>query len=303
MKNSFASTRQLNRLIYTSSIDEFHGFIRAVENLIFPPIGLITSPAGRGKTMAVAYLAKNAFSASAMGFQSSTLLVTIPTAPTNLAIAQTITGVLNDRLPSSRRSANSLSEEIATKLIEYGIERVFFDEADRLSAGTFDFIRMIYEALIREDAEIAFFVIGLPSILEIIKQQEQFASRTIHHSFSGLQEDEILENFLPNLRLDGWQFDPKDKVHLELGSKLWKSTTPSLRRLVYGIETACKLNEQTGKKLSFGELIETAKYASNSLKDGNFDELELEDLDDVGTHERMSRIRNENRNRRNKAEQ
>src|SRR5215216_3258292 len=118
MRNSFASSKQLNRLIGTPSIDELESFIQVFEKRAFPPIGLITSPAGYGKTMAVAYLADSVFSASFIGFESNTLLVTIPTAPTNLAIAQTTAGQLNERFPHSRPPPTSLREEIAPKSTE-----------------------------------------------------------------------------------------------------------------------------------------------------------------------------------------
>lgn len=287
MKNSFASRIQLDKLLVTSSIDELSNFIQALEKRAFPQLGLITSPAGYGKTMAIAYLAENVFNLSGTGFQHGTLLVKIPTRSTNLAVAQTIAGILNEELPNSRESANRLSEKICEKLIAYGIERVFFDEANRLNEQTFDFVRVLHDTLICEDAQIAFFLIGLPAVLRVIKKHEQFASRTIHHSFSPLKQQEVLEYFLPNLKIDGWNFDPKEKLHMELGAILWESVKPSLRRLVGGIETACQLNIKNGNTFGFSDLVEAAIEAADSLEIED-DSPEEEDSAVVGSPEEKS---------------
>jgi hypothetical protein len=118
-------------------------------------------------------------------------------------------------------------------------------------------------------------------------------------------EDEIIETFLPNLRIDGWNFNPNKKLHRKLGSHLWKSTSPSLRRLVQGLETACSLNKQTGSNLNFSDLIKAACYASNSLKNSSkgddSDETESSESDigknPLGEHESRSRNRHLNRHR------
>jgi hypothetical protein len=107
------------------------------------------------------------------------------------------------------------------------MQLVMLDQADYLQREHLELLRMLVD-----QTPCSFLLIGLPQLLSAIEGHPPSASRlSLTLEFRPLSEEEVLVEFLPQLFLPGWVYDPTSEADRHLGSYLWRNARPSLRRL------------------------------------------------------------------------
>lgn len=120
-----------------------------------------------------------------------------------------------------------IADEAAAAIVRNNVELIIVDEADRLTAETFDILRHIHD---KTGCRIV--VVGLPELLSVIDSQEKFASRVaLRMKFAPLPIDEILEVVLPQMVFRHWEYSAKVESDRALGERMWTIVRPSLRKL------------------------------------------------------------------------
>jgi len=139
----------------------------------YSAMGVITGRSGIGKTIAVhTYLDK--FLPRPHTGRPACTRVKVQHRSSALALARTLLGVLGDR--PYGHNVYKVTDEAALAILRNDLELVVIDEADRLTADSFEVLRHIYD---RTRCPIV--LVGLPQILDVITRQEKFAGRVTMH--------------------------------------------------------------------------------------------------------------------------
>jgi AAA domain len=217
----------------------------------YSAMGVITGRSGIGKTIAVhTYLDK--FLPRPHTGRPACTRVKVQHRSSALALARTLLGVLGDR--PYGHNVYEVTDEAALAILRNDLELVVIDEADRLTADSFEVLRHIYD---RTGCPIV--LVGLPQILDVITRQEKFAGRvTMHLRFPPLAEREVVEMVLPNLVLPHWHFDATDGTDRALGALLWRRCAPSLRRLRDVLQVASEMADMNEEPRVSRATIEAA---------------------------------------------
>lgn len=235
--------------IKTSNLTNFHAFCSLLTETGSGSLrmGVVTGAPGTGKTTAIqSYLDAQRINAHT-GLPSA-LRIKVKPKSTPKALATDVVSVVKDR--ARGRTSYELADEAADAIIRNDVKLLFVDEADRLTADTFDLLRYIHD---KSGCPIA--VVGLPAILRVIDAQDQYGSRTaLRMHFEPLEPDEILATVMPELVFPFWEFDPGNVQDREMGERLWRAITPSLRKLRNALEISSRLAELRQQRID-AELI------------------------------------------------
>jgi DNA transposition AAA+ family ATPase len=121
---------------------------------------------------------------------------------------------------------------------------LIFDEADRLNDDSFEVVRFLLEK-----TGCPILLIGLPSLLQVIRRQEKFDSRArLRMSFKPLSLEEVLTVVLPGLVFQRWSFDPNNETDRQMGEAIWRKVCPNLRNLRSLLDNANILAKAKGEE-------------------------------------------------------
>jgi hypothetical protein len=276
--------------ISTTSVEEFCGFLSMTLESVdtgYPAIGIVYSKrAGIGKTTAILAAAKTTLPPSHTG-NPSTLLLELKPSITQMAFVELILRVLGEQ--PRGRTKSQLQQRAIEALQGNDIRLIIFDEADQFSRKTFDILRYICG-----QSKCPALLVGLKSILSIVKPYEQLDSRSfLTHEFRPLGKEEILRVFLPGLVFPLWSFDLNNERHRKMGSKIIDRAYPSLRLIRGVIQNASSI-----AKLSGAQQV-TEEHVDEAIKHVRFSGLHTEPIKgsgaDQGEHEARSEERNESK--------
>jgi DNA transposition AAA+ family ATPase len=199
----------------------------------YPTIGVVTAPAGTGKTIA-ANVCQEAIERQFQSVLPSTLKIKVAPRSTSRILSTDLLEHMGER-PRGDNSAQLTAD--AAKGIERNDKRlVIFDEGDRLNDDSFEVVRFLLDK-----TGCPILVIGLPSIWSVIERQEKFNSRVgLRTRFDPLSLQEVIDVVLPGLVLPRWSFDPENEEDRNMGEALWKRVSPSLRKLRNVLSIASK---------------------------------------------------------------
>src|SRR5262245_37094102 len=139
-------------------------------------------------------------------------------------------------VPRSREFYDYI-DEVKEAILGSGVRLFVFDEADRLNEDTFEFLRSMTDL-----TRVPIALVGLPSILSVIKPHKKFRDRVaMELPFEAIDEDELLNIFLPQLVLPRWSFDSNNAEDQNMGRYLWERVRPVLRRVRKLLRIASKI--------------------------------------------------------------
>jgi DNA transposition AAA+ family ATPase len=177
-----------------------------------------------------------------------------------------------------------------------------FDEADRLDEDTFEFLRSMTDL-----TRIPIALVGLPGILKVAKTHGKFQNRVaMKIQFEAIDEEELIQIFLPQLILPRWSFNPDSSEDQEMGHYLWKRVCPVLRRVRKLLRIASKIAAIDGAEHIQLTHIKEAFTIDPDGQTPDEDEADDEDNEDNimderhGSHEEESEKRRDAKERRQK---
>jgi DNA transposition AAA+ family ATPase len=221
----------------------------AKEQTGYSMMAAIVGRAGSGKTIAVqAYV-------DGFEIQSHTGLrpvIKVKVDPRSTARALT-TNILI-ALSEQPRGGNQqeLARQAAHALIANDIQILIVDEADWLTVDSFDLLRRIHDS-----SGCPVVLVGLPTLLDIIRTQEKFSSRVgMVYPFPVPTEDELINTILPNLVFPHWRFDPSYAQDRALGKRIFQIVGPSFRRLRQLLTLASRVADHDGLERITADVIE-----------------------------------------------
>lgn len=212
--------------IITSNVRELLGFVELVRDpaRTYPAIGTVTGDSGAGKTIAVQYYF------SKLQLRPNTRLpavvkVKVKPRSTPKAFSVDLTLAVHDR--PKGQNVYQVADEAAAAIIRNDVELIIVDEADRLTAESFDILRHIHD---KTGCPVV--VVGLPELLTVIDSQEKFASRVaLRMQFQHLELAEILDVVLPQMVFPHWKYSAESENDRRLGERIWRIVNHSFRNL------------------------------------------------------------------------
>lgn len=272
------------RIIYTNGVKLVETGIIVGMKMPEPAIILITGEAGLGKTKSIEHFVSQLDPQVHTGLRPCEMIV-ISHNPTRLSLPKDILEHFDERPQGG--DSKSLTKQIIQVLRDNEISLLILDEGNRLNNDSFEVLKTLHDAAVNRKMNCRVAIVGLPSIIDLIRRHEQFDSRApMHVEMPPLDETEVINDFLPKLDIPRWRFDPIDRIDQELGKLLWRHTQPSLRRLVTWISIAVVLAEIDGMDwVTLANVDDAAKLL-------RFVPKEYEEVDAYkGVHERISELR------------
>ncbi len=212
--------------IQTSNVHRFKAFVRLLTDphKAYPTMGVVTGPAGIGKTVSIEDYLRGLEPRSHTGLPEA-IQVTVKPRSTPRALGISIATSLGEKPRGS--NIYEIADEAAEAILRNDTRLMFFDEADRLNEDSFDLTRHVFDT-----TGCPFVLVGLPRILSVLDRHEKFASRVgLRMSFVPLKQDEVLQVVLPGLVFPRWIFDPQDEADRAMGKHILKRVGSSLRKL------------------------------------------------------------------------
>lgn len=184
-------------------------------------ISIVSGAPGTGKTTAARlYLADGERQPLA-----TCALITIPPRATPRQFLNAVTGHISGQRPV--HGAHEAFQQTLLVLEQRHTQLLLLDQADYLQRDHLELLRMLVE-----QTACSIVLIGFPQLLSAIKGHlPTLDRRGLTLEFRPLSEEEVLVEFLPQLFLPGWVYDPTSKEDRHLESYLWGNARPSLRRL------------------------------------------------------------------------
>ncbi len=248
--------------IQTSNVKRFKAFLALITDArkMYSTMGVVTGPAGIGKTVAIAAYLAGLKPLAHTGFPPS-IKVTVKPRSTPKALAVEVATRLRDQ--PHGRNIYEVADEAAAVMIRNDLDLLIVDEADRLNEDSFELLRHLFDT-----TRCPAVVVGLPRILSVIDRHEKFASRVgLRMDFLPLEPDEVLKVVLPGLVFPHWTFDPACAADLEMGKRLLKMVGPSLRKLRNVIQIASQIATTYEQPRITLDILNEAFCWSASLED------------------------------------
>jgi DNA transposition AAA+ family ATPase len=221
------------KIIQTNNVKRCRSFLHLLTDpeRSTPTMGVITAPAGTGKTIATQYYLDSLVPHSHTALPIAIKLKVMPRS-TPRALAQTVLDGLQEK--PKGRNIYEMADEAAKAIERNDLKLLVVDEADRLNEDSFEVLRHLYD---KTGCPIV--LVGLPSILRVIERHEKFSSRVgLRMQFRPLELEEVLTVVLPELVIPRWTYDPNNTTDQTLGTDIWNRVNPSLRKLVSLLELA-----------------------------------------------------------------
>ncbi len=246
--------------VATSSVKSFRKIIRvalgAARNAGFSTIVIFYGRAGIGKSMAIQDLVDSLKARAHTGIPAAIDVVVEPQA-TERRLAELMFHRLGE--PPRRGNRWQMLDAVVNAIVDNDIEMLIFDEADRLTERTFDFVRDIHDKCDQRGHPIVMLLVGLRTIINVVKLREKFNSRVgPRFEFEALDQKEFLETLLPQLTIPRWEFDPARPADHALGMLLWTKLRPSVRRVRTALGLASMIAETYGNVTITQEHIDEA---------------------------------------------
>ncbi len=221
--------------IMTSSVKRFIGFVDLLTEptLRYSTIGLVTAPAGTGKTIA-SQICHETLLRRFHTVLPVCIRVKVVGRSTSRTLLTDVLTSLGEKPKRANATIQQLSNDAATSIERNDLRLIILDESDRLRDDSFEVVRYLLDK-----TGCPHLLVGLPKILTVIEGHEKFDSRVGRRmSFDPLELDEVLEVVLPGLVFPFWTVDPSNKDDRLMGIEIWKKVHPSLRKLRNLLETA-----------------------------------------------------------------
>ncbi len=221
--------------IMTSSVKRLIGFVDVLTEptLRYATIGVVTAPAGTGKTIA-SQICHETLLRRFHTVLPVCIRVKVMGRSTSRTLLTDILIALGEKPKRQNERIQQLSKEAATAIERNDLRLIILDESDRLRDDSFELVRYLLDK-----TGCPQLLVGLPKILTVIEGHEKFDSRVGRRmSFDPLELDEVLKVVLPELVFPFWTFDPHNEDDRLMGIEIWRKVHPSLRKLRNLLETA-----------------------------------------------------------------
>jgi DNA transposition AAA+ family ATPase len=247
----------------------------------------IVGRAGSGKTIAVQSYVDGFEIQSHTGLRP-VIKVKVDPRSTARALTTNILLALNEQ--PRGRNQQELAQQGAHVLVANDIQILIVDEADWLTADSFDLLRRIHD-----NSGCPVVLVGLPSLLSVIRTHEKFISRVgMVVRFPVSTKDEWIKTILPNLVFPHWQYDLSNAQDRALGEWIFQIVGPSLRRLRHLVTLASCVADHDGIERITKNEIEEVRSFTPDAPGSDADDTEQE----MGEYERISMARREAKKKR-----
>jgi AAA domain len=241
--------------IITKNIEKFNLtvqlLIEAKQKTGYSMMGVATGRPGVGKTIAILNYLNSQVARPHTGVPACLGIRVAPQSNPRVLVGD-LYARLGQRAP--RLNRHQVANEAAKLIIEYDVRLIFVDEADLLEEDGFEFLRFIFGK-----TACPAFIVGLPSILDIIERQEKFASRVNQHfRFLPPTEEEVLGTILPKLVIPRWTYDPEREADRKMGKELWGKARSSFRELRALIALGSQLAEIANQNIITPDILKQA---------------------------------------------
>jgi DNA transposition AAA+ family ATPase len=241
------------KIIQTKNVKRCRSFLHLLidPERSTPTMGVITAPAGTGKTIATQYYLDSLVPHSHTALPIAIKLKVMPRS-TPRALAKTVLDGLQEK--PKGRNIYEMADEAASAIERNDIKLIVVDEADRLNEDSFEVLRHLYD---KTGCPIV--LVGLTNILRVIERHEKFSSRVgLRMQFLPLELEEVLTVVLPGLVIPRWIYDPDNTADRLMGTEIWNKVNPSLRKLTNLLELASQIAKAQQATVISMEIIEEA---------------------------------------------
>ena len=158
--------------IETSNVRHVLTFVHLIRDpdRSYTAIGTVTGPPGVGKTIAFQYYIDTQ-APRPDTWLPAVVKVKVKPRTTPKAFAVDLILALHDRVKG--RNVYEIADEAVAAIVRNNVELIVVDEADRLTAESFDILRHI-----QDKSGCRIVVVGLPELLSVIDSQEKFAEQS-----------------------------------------------------------------------------------------------------------------------------
>lgn len=230
-------------IIETSSITGLRAFVQELfqirEDTGQVPVGVVTGKAGNGKTVGGMACLEN-FRQNSYSLLPHWLWINVFQHLRKELLMRAILAQI-EGAPLRKTGKLPTIKTIAEALVDNEIELIVVDEAENLNPACRTFIEEL-----SDQSRTIFLFLGLPKLRQQISQSDWLTKAARIFDFKMPATEELMNEFLPQMKIPYWQFDPNREEDRELGQYLCKLEGMSLRKLRTTLQAASFIAETEG---------------------------------------------------------
>lgn len=222
-------------IIQTKNVDESFTYIQELTALqgYESKLGAIFGEAGKGKTIIALNAIQKYQRLSHTGYREIVYFEIRPDPTPRLLLGDILRYFEED--PDGTH-ASQWADQVKKVFEENFIHLLILDEGSYVNRAILNILRFLYGK-----TGISILLLGTLETHQTIRRDPQFLTRLYQPMMiADMQEDEILNVYLPKISLKHWKFDPKDKEDKLMGTILFNRVRANLRFLKDILESADK---------------------------------------------------------------
>lgn len=184
------------------------------------PIGLIWGAPGSGKTVAA-----RASLRKPDPFRSLEIMFSVPSRCTPSFLAHVFTTHMNNPWIPKRRKQSAVDKCVAL-IHQNETELIIADHAEEFTKKTLQAIQEI-----RDRCHVTIVLVILRRMKDFVKEVPAISNDIKEFEFPPVEVAEVLDLVLPQIGVQGWEYDPDNPEDRAIGEYMWNLTSPSLRKL------------------------------------------------------------------------
>lgn len=239
---------------HTTAVYQAMGFIdklrKARSESNTSPIGLIWGAPGSGKTVAARASLRNPDPC-----RSLEIMFSVPSRCTPSLLAHVFATHMNNPWIPKRRKHSAVDKCVA--LIQQNeTELIIADHAEEFTKKTLQAIQEI-----RDRCHVTIVLVVLRRMKDFVKVPA-ISDDIKEFEFPSVEVAEVLDLVLPQIGVQGWQYDPDNPEDRATGQYMWSLACPSLRCLRALVQLTVSISSGRSLKLSQALIDQAVKFTS-----------------------------------------
>lgn len=215
------------------------------------PIRLISGDSGGGKSVAARASLRNPDP-----LRTLEIMFSVPPHVTPSALAAVLAARVDDPLIPKQGKRTAVDKAV-TLIQQNELELIIADYAHSFTTKTLQAIQEI-----RERCSIAIVLVGLRPTKDLLNKVPGIANDIKILEFPPVEVVEVLDLILPQMAIQGWEYNPGNPEDRAIGEYMWNLACPSLFRLRSLVQRIVIISANKSLKLSQALIDQAVKFTS-----------------------------------------